>query len=333
MTPVRIRGKRGGTKVEKWTSGKERRKRVTNDPSSSSAMTPRLTSHGPQLHPRKRKRRGIELSSLEQLPTEIIQAIFVYTATISLPFASPVLMAQLSDRRVCEMLTARILQSILHRCSAPICTHVLPSADIAAASRLFDCNFMTWSFFRDWLDVMREKASIVESSAGHGALLNHYSTVWQSLGPPGELLPPRKLLHGPWSDDRAVFLGVLTSNMASLPDENSVLGEVAFEGLTQAIAEGHSYAVEMLLHLGIVPNTQTLQHAVVDAGCNREIVLQLMKVGREVNSVDFLDPALWSWAERARAEGDDQGAWLVANLKKCGGTHVPGTRKIKRRQP
>nr|POE59157.1 hypothetical protein CFP56_24427 [Quercus suber] len=329
MTPVRVRGKRRGTPAEKWHQGKSRQIKAKIIDSSSPALSFDLSSSGLQRGSHGRKRPRIELANIEQLPTEIIQSIFEHSKNLSLPCASPALLAQLSDRHVYEMLTSQILKPVLDSCSSPTGHCDMLSSDVAAASRLLSCKFMTWSFFCNWLQTVSAQIGSEDIPGRDQLSLNFFKTMWSRLGPSPRLLPPRKLLHGPWSNHRASFLNVLALDKASLLADSPILGEVAYEGLFEAIAEAHVYAVETLLDLGVTPTTEMLRRAVVEAGCDKEIVLQLIKASHETGRIDFLDPVLWSWAHRAQANGDERGAWLMALLRRNGGSHHVRRSRIK----
>nr|POE79335.1 hypothetical protein CFP56_07400 [Quercus suber] len=315
LTPVKVRGKRRGTTAEKWNQGDGRRSKFRKDALSLSTLSNASPRFQSQTTTRKRKRSGNELGKIERLPTEIIQSIFEHSGNLSLPSASPALSSQLSDHHVYEVLTNRIMTPVLGACSTSTDQRDMSSADVAAASRLFSCKFMTWPFFRDWLQLVSKRLLHEEIPVCKTSSLDCLKTTWNKLGPPPALLPPRKLLHGPWSDERVSFLIVLALDRPSLFANSPILGETACEGLVEAVAESHAYAVETLLRLGVMPTTELLRQAVMNTGCDREIVLQIIKASHEASKVDFLDPTLWSWANRAQVNGNDNGAWLMALLK------------------
>ena len=116
-----------------------------------------------------------------------------------------------------------------------------------------------------------------------------------------------------------------------LPSLSPIHGEAAYLGLTQAVAERSSDAVAQLLRLKPTLDTELLRKAVIDNVFDRDVVLKLADYAvqrqqesrssqadlsvNEMSAVDFLDPALWAWAERARNNDDDNGEWLSKLLK------------------
>ncbi|KAK4550768.1 hypothetical protein LTR36_000347 [Oleoguttula mirabilis] len=334
MTPIRVRGKRGAARAEKWHAGKKRKASRDSSPVQMSDAVSVSSNVPSAASSRKRKRRQRSLSTLEELPTEILQDIFYYAANLNLALASPGLQAQLSSKHVYLKHTSRIMQ--------PVIGHPGDSkasdADLSAATRLLNCKFMTWSFFKLWLNEhweLRKRSDDREDN-----IVSMYCSLWSPLEPSHGLVPPRKILHGPWTQDKIDFLEVLAFGIGDLPALSPVSGEVAHEGLAQAVAESSVAAVRSLLTMGLRPDTEVLRQAVINHGCKEAIVRVLVEKSgvrhseheqshqvdmSEVQgsdprpgsapSIDFLDPALWSWADRARIGGDGKGQWLMDLLK------------------
>ena len=126
-TPIRIRGKRTGAPCEKWHAGKLRRHvRLRADYARDS--TPASPA---SKRPVKRKR--VDLSALEQLPTEMIQAIFVQSGNLGLPMSSPDLIALLSGRQLQWELTCGTLSHVVSDLGEEATSATLP--ELIAASR------------------------------------------------------------------------------------------------------------------------------------------------------------------------------------------------------
>jgi large subunit ribosomal protein L14e len=64
---------------------------------------------------------------------------------------------------------------------------------------------------------------------------------------------PEKLLHGPWTQEKAKLLYVLVSLNGEIDWEGSMAGEAAKTGMQEAIKEGNEYAVAALAVLLGVP--------------------------------------------------------------------------------
>ena len=62
---------------------------------------------------------------------------------------------------------------------------------------------------------------------------------------------------------------------------------------------------------GVVPQTEHLRTAVLEAGCQREIV-EILLMAEDTN-IDLEDPAVLNWAVEKRSQGDD-GSWLLSML-------------------
>lgn len=337
-TPIKVRGKRSGTRLEKWHAGKVRKHTASATISrSSSANSSRANSVAPSSF----KRKHAHLSRLEQLPTEMIQAIFVHSGNLDLPLASSRLASQLSGKQLQWELTDYLLGNIVGRGVDATTTRL----DLASAERVFNSNFMTWDFFQRWLNTkvaspdLGNQAS--QSPSDHARRASdessRYADVWTSLKPASGFTPPSKVLHGEWSWDRIAMLRVfaLKSGGCSTP-LYGVPGEVAYEGLTQAIEQGSLETIQLFRSLRIQPDQELLRKAVVDYGCNRDIVLYLLQwCVTEIMrwsagpaspeafyprlEVDFLDPVLWQWGDKARAAGDSTGEWLTKTLKRVSG--------------
>ena len=324
LTPIRIRGKRTGIKAEKWQAGKKRKaSRIhTYEPLGLER------SDGAALS-RKRKRLNRALAPVEGLPTEILQDIFYFSENLNLALASLSLQSQLSSRHVYFSYTARVLSAVLRGLGGGQAS----TEEVAKASRLFACKFFTWDFFKLWLEQHDDQAD-TDLTAQSDSPSQYYSALWQRLDPSPGLVPPFKVLHGPWTDDKIAFLSVVADSRADLATLSPVHSESAYAGLSQAITEGSQSAVYQLLKLKLIPDTELVRQAVIDEGCEQGIVSALVSRALEhcqdsidpereyaeyqsqaVCSIDFLDPALWAWAQKARSRGDGKGQWLRSLLK------------------
>lgn len=331
-TPIRIRGKRSGEAGEKWHAGKLRRHvQLRADVSRVSMSASPESKH--QHRPAKRRR--LDLSALEQLPTEMVQAIFVQSGNLSLPMSSPDLVAQLSGRRLqweltCDALSHVISQSEENATSAT-------STKLADATRLLNSRFMTWSFFQSWLDHESDVRSFDISEPrvlSDEPWQSRYADVWVTLQPSSRFTLPTKIVRGPWTHERISFLKVfsLYPDACSTPLDG-IVAEVAHEGFEQAIEQQLLEVIKLLRTLQVKPDQELLRKAVVDHGCDKSIVLYLLQwfvvdimrwnttsaidatSAASRPEVDFLDPMLWAWAEKAKAVGEPKGGWLTAILR------------------
>lgn len=63
---------------------------------------------------------------------------------------------------------------------------------------------------------------------------------------------------------------------------------------------------------GVVPQTRHLRIAVLEAGCQHDIVEILLEA--EDSNIDFGDRAILDWAIEKRVQGDERGPWLLSKL-------------------
>lgn len=320
-TPIRIRGKRHGAKCEKWTARKVRIH--VRRPANTFDSSPPTSPFGTSQH-RAIKRRKVELSHLEQLPTEMIQAIFVHSGNLDFPAASTSVTSQLSGKQLQWELTCNALSSVVLHGAADKPT----SAQLASATRLLNSRFMTWAFFCKWLDHERDARRLEQPESPSDE--TRYAQIWSALQPSTSLPPPSKVVHGPWTTDHIAFLKVfsLYPNCCATPVEG-IVAELAYEGLSQAIEQHAVEVIKLLRNLGVEVDQDLLRKAVVDDGCNKQVVLYLLQwsvvklmrwhlnrdASRSRPAVDFLDPVLWAWTEKAKALGEPKGKWLTDILR------------------
>lgn len=193
------------------------------------------------------------------------------------------------------------------------------TSDPSLQSELLACRFFTWQFFLKYVD------------QAHDAMITLRGKAWEKTGVevPGvrqfdglwpfrfTTIPylafaegfyiPEKLLHGPWDEGKVNLLYVLVSLNGEIDWKGSMAGETAKQGICEAIAEENERAVAALSTLLGVPrqiDTGLLRYAVLECGCNINILRQLLfnaqimgpqQVSKEV--LDFLDTRLWAWAD------------------------------------
>ena len=320
MTLILIRGKRTATKEEKWHAGKRRKTVRQASPPVPEPSSSGRTTYSQVRAPAKKSRKRVDpsLSRLEQLPTEIIQSIFEYSANVDLPLASPRLASQLASRVLQHQLTSNILQAVI---GDPHGTH-----DLSEAMRLMNCKFFTWPFFKAWLHNHFDRLALQDewdSSGGgdEGDTRSRETWIWIKLRPPLALPPPSKLLRRPFTSDRVQHLNTMVERYHYEPERlDAVYPELVQDGLQQAVEDGAGNALYALFVLGAQVDTELLRSAVIDSGCQKCLVQKLITRAKHPRHhapviVDFLDPILWAWADKARATGDEKGSWLIEQLK------------------
>lgn len=133
------------------------------------------------------------------------------------------------------------------------------------------------------------------------------------------LLPPKKLLSPPFTEDRLLFLSVLSDGLHEIENTDAAYVETANDGLMAAVQRSNVEAAAIFFRMGLKRSTELLRIA-VESGCEDRLVrLVLGSSDVDANEVDdvidLLDPALWKWAENARAHGNSRGTWLMELLR------------------
>jgi hypothetical protein len=329
-TPIRIRGKRSGAPCEKRHAGKTRRHDRSRDRPSLEVMSATSESKN---HERATKRKRLYLSALEQLPTEMIQAIFVQSGNLGLPMSSPNLTAQLSGRQLQWELTCNALSHVVRQPGQN--TASATPDELANASRLLNSRFMTWKIFKTWLDHESDvrNLNINEPRVRDDELWkSRYAQIWVALEPSARFSLPAKVVRGPWTAERIAFLKVfaLYANACSTPLDG-IVAEVAYEGLGQAVESQCLEVIKLFRTLQVNPDQEILRKAIIEGGCDKSMVLYLLQWfvtnimrwniahGATSNAtkpeIDFLDPMLWAWIEKAKAAREPKGEWLTEVLK------------------
>lgn len=307
LTPVKIRGKR------KRPGATQSNLQKALTVSLSQIKQPR-----PFRSIQPKKITAMVIPTLQGLPQELLEIIFLYSMNIALPRSSPILGRRLSARTVTlEFVLRAFFHTVDHKTNY---RDRKTSGDPVLQSQLLACRFFTWAFFRSYV----HKA--------HTTLVQERGAIWKasSVQPPGleafdGLLPfkfmkitylgfadgfhvPDKLLHGPWSPDKASLLYVLVSLSGELDWTGSMAGEVARDGIVQAIdenAERTVAALAVLLGVAQMIDTSLLRKAVMNHRCNFNIVRQLLfnaqilQQGSPRDSLDFYGEWL-TWFEESK---------------------------------
>jgi hypothetical protein len=207
------------------------------------------------------------------------------------------------------------------------------TSDAALQSELLSCQFFTYEFFLAYVQRAHEAMVKLRGKAWQATGVtipdaSYFKGLWPFmftkipyLGFARGFSIPEKLLHGPWTEDKASLLYILVSLNGEIDWEGSMSGEMAKTGVREAIREGNEHAVAALAVLLGVPKgitTDMLQYAVIDCGCDMNILRHLLfnaqiLAAEAPSTLDFYDPALWTWADI----NGDKGETLKDMLKKA----------------
>lgn len=322
LTAVKIRGKRNRKPQEKWHYGKKR-KAITPSLYPSDADTTSQASVATSTRfTRKQRRRELELSRLEQLPTEILQLIFQYSANVDLALTSPRMSLQLANAHLYDEITSHVFEPFLE-------TSVKPTpVQFDVAARLLESRFFTWEYFRTWLDRQldsRESMRGIAKTRHRMDEATFYRRIWKrlTLGVEGNILPPLKLLRPPFTDGNAHLLKVLLLSpwRPVFQLEPSYIESVKAT-LRHAAASNESKIMAICIdgfETSMTFEPDLLRTHVLEGNCDVDIVQRLIAhllfhpPGRK--DMDWLDPDIWAWASRAKKVGDRRGEWLMQVLR------------------
>lgn len=270
------------------------------------------------------------IAPIESLPIELLQPIFITSGhNVALLQASAYIGARLSseyiynsacDYHLTQTLDGRANQS-------------------AAQTYIFASKWMTWAFFKSW---------VVRTFKHNGCLcgLTPDGGCFDAQWPPDfedattmvfsrSHLPrfafvkgriPKKLLQGPWTQDKIQFLRFLLWITSMTVDWNDTeTRKIAVEGRKQAMLERNLEAVELFNHnrrLGKTTDLSTVHFAVMEAGCDRSIVYDtLFTANLSCMRVGSWDCAqLEKWCEDRIKEGNLKGQWLRTKLAELRGS-------------
>ena len=146
---------------------------------------------------------------------------------------------------------------------------------------------------------------------------------------------PSKALHGPcpWPEAKLDFLHALMSARAGLDWETSNNAEVAEMSLREAIVQGNTPLLHVLLCLpdvglsnpydvfsswsyetSITVTQEHLRLAIFEGGCNTKIIDMLLYRGRDCG-LRLDDDDMVDLATAKNEEGDERGRWLLHKIK------------------
>jgi hypothetical protein len=265
------------------------------------------------------------LAPIERLPVELLQPIFIAADhDVALLKASSYIAARLSSEYVYHSTCDHYLSEVRDN----------RAEQSAAQTLIFASKWTTWEFFKTW---MLRRFGIAGCLCGRTQDEGCFDAQW----PPNfedatkmvfsrSHLPrlafvkariPKKLLRGPWTQDKIEYLRFLLWNTSMSVDwSDTETLQSAIQGRNQAMLERNLEAVELFNHnrrLGRAANLESVRFAVVDAGCDRSVVYDTLLAANIWNTRGkFRHSAeLHGWCEIRTAEGDPKGAWLQTKLE------------------
>ncbi|KAF2830031.1 hypothetical protein CC86DRAFT_444061 [Ophiobolus disseminans] len=319
LTPVPIRGRKRKhaasliTEKLKFNSTTP----ATSSRSSSASRSKRL------LKSKKKKDTTPAMPTLQGLPQELLEMIFLHSMNIALPQSSPSLGRRLSSRAVILEFTMRsFFRTVDH---TTVHRDRKKTSEPTLQSELLACRFFTWDFFLAYVQrahdaMIKLRGKAWEKTGVEVKGVKEFDGLWPFqftkipyLGFAEGFHVPEKLLHGPWTTGKSSLLYVLVSLNGEIDWKGSLSGEMAKIGMREAIREGSEHAVASLAVLLGVPRaitTDMLRYAVVKCGCDinilRHLLFNAQILARDTSKdvLDFHDPKLWAWAEVHGEKGE-----------------------------
>ncbi|RMZ70746.1 hypothetical protein GMOD_00000879 [Pyrenophora seminiperda CCB06] len=261
------------------------------------------------------------LAPIERLPLELLQPIFIAADhNIALVDASSHIAARLS------------LPYIYFSTCNYFLTEVrgTRAKQSAAQTRIFASKWLTWTFFKSW--ILRRFGSsgcLCDRTVDEGCFDAQWPPDFEDATTmvfSRSHLPrlafvkgriPRKLLLGPWTQEKVEFLQfVLWITSMSVDWENAETAKAAIDGRRQAMLDGYLPAVELFNHnrrLGKAASLETLLFAVLEAGCDRSIVYDTLLTARMWNPPRYSEE-LHEWCDTQALHGNPKGEWLRKKL-------------------
>jgi len=289
-----------------------------------------------------------ELALIETLPAEILQNIFLRTlksniplaCEANLPLASVTIAGKLSDYYTFSILCDEAFKPIPK--PAHVSQYREREAQIRFQQRLFDIRWMRWGFFRWYLLRSTEARTCgcpVTITCFEGGGCKAESTHAESKYPPKydaespRGMPeihcwlPDKLLRTPFTPSKLAFITCLlrvskmSVNWASRDSIN-----LSTAAKHSAIKDNNLPFVQLFSctrRLCKAPNLNLVKFAVLEAGCARSVVFELMTSAREWGHRRWEDGELDVWSKVEEGRGNPKGAWVGAKLGELRGGSWP----------
>ncbi|KAF2712117.1 hypothetical protein K504DRAFT_479875 [Pleomassaria siparia CBS 279.74] len=309
LTPVKVRGKKRDRTALAHSSSSLR-------PPASALRSRPCKSSKSAKRPKSQKKAVPAMPTLQGLPQELLEIVFLHSMNINLSRASPDLGRKLSSMAIkMEFVMRSFFHTVDHTAKYNRKDPRFTS-DATIQSELLNCRFFTWSFFLGYVDRARDelikirgkpwKSLAVPDASSFNGLWPFKFTKIEHLGFAEEFQIPEKLLHGPWTADEASLLYVLVSFSGTIHWEGGMAGEMAKEGLKEAIREENEHAAAALSVLLGVAKAITTEHVLYAARHRRsnDNILrhilynaQILYNNTPTDLLDFYDPALWQWAD------------------------------------
>ncbi|KAF2398234.1 hypothetical protein EJ06DRAFT_532593 [Trichodelitschia bisporula] len=250
------------------------------------------------------------LATIEKLPTELLQEIFLHAPEVNLPRASPILALKLQHPLIYLQVCADVFEY-----PPPQRRFAKVEAEVVQRqAAVFAMRWMTLPLLQIYVihRSARTPCSTPISSIYDPPNRVTKTPPWLHCG------IPTRLLHGPWTADKVAFLDFLLHNLHMRLDRTDrTVAAIASQGKRDAVLERNFEVVHLLAHvrrLGRPPTRDLVRFAVIEGECDRSIVFALMVAAKDWRTSRWEDAELDEWVEREEAKGNPKAAWLRLKL-------------------
>lgn len=264
------------------------------------------------------------LAPIEKLPAEIIQDIFKRCWNLNLPLASLHISSKLASTHIYDQFC-----DLNFDCSIPFNTRT--SQGFRNPIEAFERRWMTWGYFEQYLarrippkrcgcpiHVTCHEEHPLEMNGDNDGQISFFSSPVSTGSLEFRCQLPTKLTRGPWTTDKVNFVRCLLQiSKMSVDWANNESVRIAGRGKREAIMERNLDAVHMFSRarrLGKAPTLNLIKFAVIEGGCDRSIVFNLMTAAKEWGLRRWNDPELDAWIVRQEVEGNRKGSWMRVKL-------------------
>ena len=320
LTVIKVRGRKAVAATSK---------RLTACSNSNKSATRPLRNKLHPLAPTKKTKRTAEPimetakrqkdeeahppSTLESVPTEILQKIFLLSMNSNLPLASKILLKKVSAKPIFIKFALNALAR----------TSPLSDSDEAPElqGRVLRSRFFTWPFLLDCyekaLDLFQAQNSepverhIRASAFFWTKLLRDRPSLAGMLRFDIETPIPNKILHGPWTHDKIRLLEHLYGLGLGVHPLNSTGIEIATSGLWDAVVANDLSLVYILTSDMVQAKpSKDMIRAALHAHPSHVRVIKMLLV--HVPRGEMPEKEVWAWTEENLARNSKAALWLSA---------------------
>ena len=207
LTPIRIRGKK--RKHVALLPSQIQQSNTSSAPSSQATLRIASQLQNPRKTKIRKKTATLAMPTLQGLPQELLEIVFLYSMNISLPRCSPSIGRKLSSRAVTMDFTMRsFFDTVDHKTNY---RDRKRTSDPHMQSEILACRFFTYDFFLAYVQrahdaLVKLRGKVWESTGVRVLGVEEFERLWPLkftripyLSFAEGFCIPEKLLHAPWT--------------------------------------------------------------------------------------------------------------------------------------